>query len=192
MHCVCLMFVHVVFIFFSNTAGLRTIAVSEVPIMVDRSPPLAGRVYDGAMVGSDVDFQSNATTLCVIFEGFSDPESGIASITWTAGRSSLYEALIVNDAHKRIVIDFTGLTVGDVRIVSRELTPSEIVSRVACEDGLNPMLNHNTTYYSSLTVYNGAMNSQSVSVSSDNGGMCYRMDYVTNPCYTVWILCTAE
>lgn len=53
--------------------------------MVDRSPPLEGRVYDGSQAGSYDDYQSSLDAICVNFEGFSDPESGIALISWAVG-----------------------------------------------------------------------------------------------------------
>ena len=48
-----------------------------------------------------------------------------------------------------------------------DLTPSEIAESRACASSLT--LVHNTTYYSTLTVFNGAMNMQSTTVISDGG-----------------------
>ena len=67
-------------------AGLLTIAVSEEAITVDRSPPLAGSVNDGEEVGTDVDYIDSTSQLCVNWEGFSDPESGISAIQWAIGK----------------------------------------------------------------------------------------------------------
>jgi len=47
------------------------------------------------------------------------------------------------------------------------LSPSEVSRRSACVSGLS--LIPNTTYYSTLIVYNGAVNQQTVSVTSDGG-----------------------
>ena len=48
-----------------------------------------------------------------------------------------------------------------------DLTSTEIAERRACTTSL--ILVHNTTYYSILTVFNGAMNMQSTTISSDGG-----------------------
>ena len=63
-----------------------TVAVSEEAVMVDRSPPLAGTVNDGERVRTDIDYTSSTSMLCVNWQGFSDPESGISSIRWTIGK----------------------------------------------------------------------------------------------------------
>ena len=70
-------------------AGLRSIAVAENSIMVDRTPPLAGTVNDGSVISLDASYQSSLDTLCVNWEGFSDPESGVAEIDWTVGDSEI-------------------------------------------------------------------------------------------------------
>ena len=56
--------------------------------MVDRTPPMAGTVGDGTERG-DVDYQSDLTTLCVSWESFRDPESGIAEIHWGIGEKKV-------------------------------------------------------------------------------------------------------
>ena len=68
-----------------SIAGLLTVAVSEEAITVDRSPPLAGTVNDGGEVDTDIDYTDSTTQLCVNWEGFSDPESGISLIHWAIG-----------------------------------------------------------------------------------------------------------
>lgn len=78
-----------------NTAGLLTIAVSEEAITVDRSPPLAGTVNDGAEVGTDTDYTDSNSQLCVNWEGFSDIESGISAIQWAIGKiNSLHRSSV--------------------------------------------------------------------------------------------------
>lgn len=74
------------FFYIAYTAGLVTVAVSEEAIMVDRTPPLAGTVNDGKRVGTDIDYTPSTSMLCVNWQGFSDPESGISSIQWTIGK----------------------------------------------------------------------------------------------------------
>ena len=53
---------------------------------MDRSPPLAGTVNDGAEVGIDTDYTDSVSELCVYWEGFSDAESGISAIQWAIGK----------------------------------------------------------------------------------------------------------
>ena len=65
---------------------MLTIAVSEEAITVDRSPPIAGTVNDGAEVGTDADYTDSTSQLCVNWEGFSDAESGISAIQWSIGK----------------------------------------------------------------------------------------------------------
>ena len=60
--------------------------MSEEAITVDRSPPLAGTVNDGAEVGIDTDYTDSISELCVNWEGFSDAESGISAIQWAIGK----------------------------------------------------------------------------------------------------------
>lgn len=57
--------------------------------MVDRTPPLAGTVNDGERVGTDIDYTSSTSMLCVNWQGFSDPESGISAIRWTIGKHKI-------------------------------------------------------------------------------------------------------
>ncbi len=63
--------------------------MAENSIMVDRTPPLAGTVNDGSVISLDASYQSSLDTLCVNWEGFSDPESGVTEIEWTVGNSVL-------------------------------------------------------------------------------------------------------
>lgn len=60
--------------------------MAENFITVDRTPPLAGTVNDGSEISLDANFQSSLDTLCVNWDGFSDPESGIAEIEWTVSK----------------------------------------------------------------------------------------------------------
>ena len=74
----------------THTAGLASLAVSEMPIRVDRSPPLVGRVGDGNdVIAGDIDYQSRDSRICVYAYDIVDPESGIAQIEWTIGIHTL-------------------------------------------------------------------------------------------------------
>lgn len=70
---------------FFPPAGLQTIAIAEVPFVIDRSPPVAGTVNDGNILRSDLDYQNTASSLCVNWDGFSDPHSGLGEILWSIG-----------------------------------------------------------------------------------------------------------
>ena len=72
--------------FFPSLAGLRSIAVAENSVMVDRTPPLVGTVNDGSIISLDASFQSSLDMLCVNWEGISDPESRVAEIVWSISK----------------------------------------------------------------------------------------------------------
>jgi len=67
------------------SAGLQAIFAAADFFTVDRTPPLAGHVRDGPMVGMDDSYVGTDRNYCVNWAGFSDPESGLGPITWTVG-----------------------------------------------------------------------------------------------------------
>ncbi len=69
-----------------SPAGLDTIAVAtNSPVIVDRTPPVAGELRDGVEGEGDLAYQSDITTLCVNGRGFVDPESGLGGFLWGIG-----------------------------------------------------------------------------------------------------------
>ena len=50
---------------------------ADRPILVDRSPPVAGEVYDGPEMMIDWQFQSSDKLICSNWHNFYDPQSGI-------------------------------------------------------------------------------------------------------------------
>ena len=64
-----------------------------------------------------------------------------------------------------------GRVAGDSQVSIRNLTVEERSMGVACMEGLS--LVHNATYFSTLSVYNGAMQPMVVTATS-NGGMHLR------------------
>ncbi|XP_070573717.1 uncharacterized protein [Ptychodera flava] len=60
-----------------NHVELTTVGHAPSPIIVDRSPPIAGQVFDGTVIDHDIDFQSFSDKLCVSWSGFYDEDSGI-------------------------------------------------------------------------------------------------------------------
>ena len=65
---------------------------------------------------------------------------------------------------------FTGRSRGDSSVYMVDLNPTAIAESRACAS-IPPSLVHNTTYYSTLTVFNSAMNMLNTSVSSDGGNI---------------------
>ncbi|XP_013400528.1 uncharacterized protein LOC106166497 [Lingula anatina] len=63
-----------------NNVELFTTGHSDEPIMIDRSEPIAGDLFDGKNLHVDIDYQANNDSICVHWKGFYDPESGIDSI----------------------------------------------------------------------------------------------------------------
>lgn len=57
--------------------GLFTTGHSDNPILIDRTPPVAGHVVDGDVMDADLQFQSRNNTICAQWTMFYDPESGI-------------------------------------------------------------------------------------------------------------------
>ncbi|XP_022100380.1 uncharacterized protein LOC110984469 isoform X2 [Acanthaster planci] len=67
-----------------NAAGLCTSVTSD-GVMVDDTPPVPGRVYDGSAGGGDVSYQSSRLRLQAHWWGFHDPHSGLSHYEWRAG-----------------------------------------------------------------------------------------------------------
>ena len=78
----------------SLVAGLRSVAVAENTVTVDRTPPLVGAVNDGSVISLDASFQSSLNELCVNWEGISDPESGVVEIEWRVSEWLLFLSTI--------------------------------------------------------------------------------------------------
>ena len=130
------------------TVGLSTVAVHPQPLFVDRTPPQAGYVRDGSTPLMDADYQSSTSEVCVNYNGFMDPDSGISSFLWS-------------------------VVSGGAEVFRRELTMVEMTLQTACEAVSLP---HNTRYYSTLTAFNGGSNGMNATGSSD-GGTCAAIKY---------------
>ena len=79
----------------SLAAGLRSVAVAENTVTVDRTPPLISAVNDGSVVSLDASFQSSLNELCVNWKGISDPESGVAEIEWRVSKWLLFLSILI-------------------------------------------------------------------------------------------------
>ncbi|XP_078597675.1 uncharacterized protein LOC144873854 [Branchiostoma floridae x Branchiostoma japonicum] len=66
-----------------NAADLCT-TVSSDGVIPDDSPPVAGRVLDGAQ-GEEVLYQASTSSLAAHWYGFNDPHSGLSHYEWRAG-----------------------------------------------------------------------------------------------------------
>ncbi|XP_060580924.1 uncharacterized protein LOC132737608 [Ruditapes philippinarum] len=65
-----------------NAAGLRTVSYSE-PILIDLTPPTCNYVYDGSIIGQDLDYISGGN---LEFQwDISDAESGLKACSWAIG-----------------------------------------------------------------------------------------------------------
>ncbi|XP_022103295.1 uncharacterized protein LOC110986023 [Acanthaster planci] len=67
-----------------NAAGLCTSVTSD-GVMVDDSPPLPGKVYDGGPGSDDISYQSSRFQLRAHWWGFHDPHSSLSHFEWRAG-----------------------------------------------------------------------------------------------------------
>ncbi|XP_019616821.1 PREDICTED: uncharacterized protein LOC109464310 [Branchiostoma belcheri] len=70
-----------------NGVNLRAVAVADNPIVVDRTGPIAGEVYDGDQVGDDLQFINMADLVCANWKDFYDEDSGIKEYMWGVGTS---------------------------------------------------------------------------------------------------------
>ncbi|KAI0241220.1 hypothetical protein LSAT2_032838 [Lamellibrachia satsuma] len=124
----------------SNNVDLRAIGHADKPIIVDRSPPIPGLVYDGDKLKKDISFQSSSSQYCANWNGFGDPESGLTKYVITLGTS----------AGSDDIVPYTRL--------SHDVTSQ-------CVDGLH--LQHKAVYFVSVTAVNGGLVERNVTVNSD-------------------------
>ena len=69
----CTLICHIFYIL----VDIFTTGHGKEPILIDRSPPLAGYVIDGDRLHNDLQFQSDSKPICAQWLNFYDPESGI-------------------------------------------------------------------------------------------------------------------
>ena len=123
---------------------LSSTSFSPRPIIVDRSPPIPGDVYDGDGPGTtDWTYQASGSVLCAKWRNFIDPQSGISAYRWGAGT-------------------FPGLT--NIANFTDDLPPDQ---NSICISGLQ--LRHNTTYYSTIMAFNSDTDEPKNSSASSNG-----------------------
>jgi hypothetical protein len=113
--------------------------------MIDRSPPLPGEVNDGRHEGYDMYFESTRDgKVCLNWDGFHDPESGISKYEWCIGTGT------DNDKQR---CNAVGNQVADFHVFS------------ACAENVN--LEHKQLYFATLWAVNHGHIPLRVQVSSD-------------------------
>ncbi|XP_071094116.1 uncharacterized protein [Haliotis cracherodii] len=123
----------------TNSVGLSTSGHASEPIIVDDSSPVVGIINDGAVVGVDVDYQADAHSICAQWENFYDSESGIKRYLWGVGTSSGMD----------------------------DVVKFKVEDRTVHNDCSSVSLTHNTTYYSTIIAFNGALNMKRVNFTSN-------------------------
>ena len=114
------------------------------PIIVDRSPPIPGEVYDGDGPGdTDWIYQASGSVLCAKWRNFIDPESGISAYRWGAG---------------------TAPGLSDTAPFTDNLSPD---TESYCGTGLD--LKHDTVYYSTVIAFNSDTDHPRNISASSNG-----------------------
>ncbi|KAL5014713.1 hypothetical protein ScPMuIL_008983 [Solemya velum] len=126
-----------------NNVDLRTIKVSDQPISIDNTPPIAGNVFDGPVSQKDLQFTKDRDLICSNWEDFYDEESGIAFYLLGVGTEP----------------DITD--VADLMRVDRRVHESCVELK---EENY---LEHGKTYYNVLYAFNGGHKQLNVSASSD-------------------------
>ncbi|GAB1602264.1 uncharacterized protein LOC115224694 [Argonauta hians] len=126
----------------NNNVGLYTSGHGDVPLLRDDTPPNPGTVSDGGDIEKEAGFQSDTSQLCANWAHFTDEETGIARYKWGAG----------SEAGLEDIVSFRELSHG---------------TKQACAPVAGSVLQHNTTYYSTVIAFNNALNSQSVSATSN-------------------------
>ncbi|CAH1250566.1 Hypp8875 [Branchiostoma lanceolatum] len=92
-----------------NAAALCT-TVSSDGVIPDDSPPVAGRVLDGAQ-GEETSYQASTSSLAAHWYGFNDPHSGLSHYEWRAGTTpGGSDILGVTQLHLTNVAVKTGLS----------------------------------------------------------------------------------
>ncbi|XP_033121447.1 uncharacterized protein LOC117120538 [Anneissia japonica] len=123
-----------------NNVDLRLVDHADSPLIVDLSPPVAGRFRDGFNLGIDSDYESDVTQYCANWEDFVDEQSGIAG--YSLGLGTLPG---LTD-----VAEFLSLQSHDYKF---------------CIKGLH--LQHGVQYYGVLAAFNGGHKHLNTTVASD-------------------------
>ncbi|XP_048251916.1 uncharacterized protein LOC124135018 [Haliotis rufescens] len=140
----------------TNNVGLSTSGHANEPLVVDNTPPVAGLIRDGGMVSIDMDYQAKANTICAQWENFYDPESGIK------------EQLLICCNRCELIFEFRYMWGVGTKPGTDNIVKFKVEDRIIHDDCTNVSLTHNTTYYSTIIAFNGALNMMRVN-STSNG-----------------------
>ncbi len=119
---------------------------SHHPLVIDRTPPVSGYVYDGRHYGRDATYSAVNNTICVNWDNFHDEESGLAEFADVGVGSA------------------PGLT----NVVAFRKVPYK-----AKEVCFRATLVHSSSYYSTIVVYNQGHKQLSVNDTSNGGERLY-------------------
>ncbi|CAG2187681.1 unnamed protein product [Mytilus edulis] len=128
-----------------NRVDLRTKRVADAPIIVDKTPPIAGHVNDGPVYKTDLMYTKNCEQLCSNWHHFYDPESGIGYYMVSAGSEPEIN-----------VTDVANLTEYDRRTYE-----------VCIELTADNYLEHGQTYYTTVWAFNAGIKIRNVSAISN-------------------------
>ncbi|XP_076076023.1 uncharacterized protein LOC143046845 [Mytilus galloprovincialis] len=126
-----------------NGVDLSKIGVADQSIIVDKTPPVAGQVLDGSVLGEDMQFTKDQEALCSNWKQFYDAESGIS--VYMIGISSTKD------------MNNTGIA---------GLTEINKQSHMTCLP-VTEDLEHGETYYTIVWAYNGGITQQKVAAISN-------------------------
>lgn len=121
---------------------LATTEHSTSPLIVDRTPPVAGRVSDGSRFNHDISYTAVDDSVCANWNGFHDRESGIAKVALLGVGSQPYLA----DVASLQAVDYN--------------------TKESCID---VSLHHGRQYFATVVVFNGGDSQLSTNASSDGG-----------------------
>ena len=92
-----------------NLVGLYSEVATHAHIIIDRTIPETGRVFDGTGAEDDLEFQSNVTHLSARWLGFFDAQSGITEYRACYGYDNTSETLACQSTQLNLNVDFYGL-----------------------------------------------------------------------------------
>ncbi|KAK3092476.1 hypothetical protein FSP39_003379 [Pinctada imbricata] len=122
-----------------NGVRLFTAGHGDEAILIDGTPPMTGNVLDGTTVLHDATYQADNSQICAHWNTFYDPESGILRFRWGVGTKPGIDDVMPFHRYNHNI-------------------------RHAC---FNVLLAHNTTYFSTVIAFNGALNTKHSNSSSD-------------------------
>ncbi|ESO82597.1 hypothetical protein LOTGIDRAFT_236952 [Lottia gigantea] len=125
-----------------NNVNISALRSADHPLILDITPPIAGKVYDGPLYKHDLMYTKDSNKICANWVDFYDPESGLSYF-------SAYVRASANDMYLTNGTDFDHRT------------------HQACIDLDDGVLEHGKKYYIELWAYNAGHKQLNVSGRSD-------------------------